>query len=85
MRDRLRKDPFLFLLCLAGLASITWAFALTWWVTGASLALAVLETDVTGLARRQPVLGRVDILKLVSAVIVAQREAYGLAFEPAND
>src|SRR5205823_14902833 len=46
VRDRLRKDPFLFLLCLAGLASITWAFALTWWVTGARLGLAVAVLSV---------------------------------------
>jgi len=29
------------MLCLAALGSITWAFALTWWVTGAAIALAV--------------------------------------------
>ncbi|HEX8967040.1 MAG TPA: hypothetical protein VF937_04115, partial [Chloroflexota bacterium] len=34
LRERLRRDPFLFTLCLGALAFVTWAFALTWWVTG---------------------------------------------------
>ena len=46
LRDRLRRDPFLFVLCLAALAFITWAFALTWWVTGGVLALAVALASV---------------------------------------
>jgi len=41
IRERLRRDPFLFILCLAALAFVTWAFALTWWVTGAVIPLAV--------------------------------------------
>ena len=41
MRDRLRRDSFLFVLCLGGLAFVTWAFALTWWVTGGVVALAL--------------------------------------------
>jgi hypothetical protein len=41
----LKRDPFLFLLCLGALAFITWAFALTWWVTGSTglLALALVS------------------------------------------
>jgi hypothetical protein len=46
LRDRLRRDPFLFVLCLAALAFITWAFALTWWVTGGELALALALASV---------------------------------------
>ena len=45
-RDRLRRDPFLFLLCLGGLAFITWAFALTWWVTGGLIPLALALASV---------------------------------------
>ena len=41
VRERLRRDRFLFVSCLALLAFITWAFALTWWVTGAVAPLAV--------------------------------------------
>jgi hypothetical protein len=41
LRDRLRRDPFLFTLCLGGLAFLTWAFALTWWVTGGVIPLAL--------------------------------------------
>jgi hypothetical protein len=41
IRDRLKRDPFLFLLCLGGLAFMTWAFALTWWVTGGVIPLAL--------------------------------------------
>jgi hypothetical protein len=41
VRERLRRDPFLFVLCLAALAFVTWAFALTWWVTGGVLPLAL--------------------------------------------
>jgi hypothetical protein len=46
VRERLRRDPFLFMLCLGALAFITWAFALTWWVTGALVPLAVALTSV---------------------------------------
>jgi hypothetical protein len=44
LRERLKRDPFLFTLCLAGLAFMTWAFALTWWVTGGNVpgALALV-------------------------------------------
>ena len=38
LRERLKRDPFLFMLCLAALAFMTWAFALTWWVTGGGRA-----------------------------------------------
>jgi hypothetical protein len=41
VRARLKRDPFLFLLCLGGLAFMTWAFALTWWVTGGVVMLAL--------------------------------------------
>jgi hypothetical protein len=41
LRDRLKRDPFLFLLCLCALAFMTWAFALTWWVTGGLVPLAL--------------------------------------------
>jgi hypothetical protein len=41
IRDRLKRDPFLFLLCLGALAFMTWAFALTWWVTGGVIPLAL--------------------------------------------
>jgi hypothetical protein len=45
VRARLRRDPLLFVACLAGLAFLTWASAMTWWVTGApaSLALALVS------------------------------------------
>jgi hypothetical protein len=29
------------MLCLGGLAFLTWAFALTWWVTGGVIPLAL--------------------------------------------
>jgi len=45
-RDRLRRDPFLFLLCLGVLAFVTWAFALTWWVTGSVVPLAFALASV---------------------------------------
>jgi Flp pilus assembly protein TadB len=41
IRERLKRDPFLFLLCLGALAFMTWAFALTWWVTGGVVPLAL--------------------------------------------
>jgi hypothetical protein len=41
LRERLRRDPFLFVLCLGALAFVTWAFALTWWVTGGLIPLAL--------------------------------------------
>jgi hypothetical protein len=46
LRDRLRRDPFLFVLCLGALAFITSAFALTWWVTGGVVALALALVSV---------------------------------------
>jgi Flp pilus assembly protein TadB len=46
LRDRLRRDPFLFVLCLGALAFITWAFALTWWVTGGLIPLALALASV---------------------------------------
>ena len=42
----MRRDPILFVLCLAGLAFLTWAFALTWWVTGAAAPLAIALVSV---------------------------------------
>jgi hypothetical protein len=41
LRHRLKHDPFLFLLCLGSLALLTAAFALTWWVTGGFIPLAL--------------------------------------------
>jgi hypothetical protein len=41
LRDRLKHDPVLFLLCLGALALLTAAFALTWWVTGGVIPLAL--------------------------------------------
>ena len=46
VRDRLRRDPFLFVLCLGALAFVTWAFALTWWVTGGVIPLALALVSV---------------------------------------
>ena len=46
LRDRLRRDPFLFMLCLGALAFVTWAFALTWWVTGGVVPLALALASV---------------------------------------
>ena len=46
VRERLRRDPFLFVLCLGALAFITWAFALTWWVTGGVIPLALALVSV---------------------------------------
>jgi hypothetical protein len=45
-RDRLRRDPFLFLLSLGALAFVTWAFALTWWVTGSVVPLALALASI---------------------------------------
>ena len=46
VRERLRRDPFLFILCLGALAFITWAFALTWWVTGGVIPLALALASI---------------------------------------
>jgi hypothetical protein len=46
LRDRLRRDPFLFMLCLGALGFLTWAFALTWWVTGGLIPLALALASV---------------------------------------
>ena len=46
IRDRPKRDPFLFLLCLGAFAFMTWAFALTWWVTGGVLPLALALVSV---------------------------------------
>ena len=46
LRDRLRRDPFLFMLCLGALGFLTWAFALTWWVTGGVIPLALALASV---------------------------------------
>ncbi len=44
-RDRLRRDPFLFALCLGFLAFTTWALAVSWRLLGdpSLLALTVLS------------------------------------------
>jgi Flp pilus assembly protein TadB len=41
LRERLKRDRFLFLLCLGALALLTAVFALTWWVTGGVVALGL--------------------------------------------
>jgi hypothetical protein len=41
IRERLKRDPFLFLLCLGAIAFMTWAFALTWWVSGSVVPLGL--------------------------------------------
>jgi hypothetical protein len=46
IRERLRRDPFLFLLCLGAVAFVTWAFALTWWVTGSVVPLALALASI---------------------------------------
>src|SRR5579872_4416439 len=46
LRERLRRDPFLFVLCLSAVAFVTWAFALTWWVTGGLIPLALALVSV---------------------------------------
>jgi hypothetical protein len=46
VRERLRRDPFLFVLCLGALAFMTWAFALTWWVTGGLVPLALALVSI---------------------------------------
>ncbi len=45
-RARLRRDPFLFLLSLGALAFVTWAFALTWWVTVSVVPLALALASI---------------------------------------
>jgi len=45
-RDRLRRDPFLFLLSLGVVAFVTWAFALTWWVTGSVVPLGLALVSI---------------------------------------
>ena len=46
LRDRLRRDHFLFTLCLVGLGVVTWACALVWWVVGGLLPLALAVASV---------------------------------------
>jgi hypothetical protein len=46
IRERLRRDPFLFLLCLGAVAFVTWASALTWWVTGSVVPLALALASI---------------------------------------
>jgi Flp pilus assembly protein TadB len=41
LRERLRRDTVLFVLCVATLGFVSWACALTWWVSGAVAPLAV--------------------------------------------
>ncbi|MBV9892788.1 MAG: hypothetical protein JO020_01310 [Chloroflexi bacterium] len=36
----------MFVLCLGALAFITWAFALTWWVTGGLIPLALAFASI---------------------------------------
>jgi hypothetical protein len=46
VRERLRRDRLLFLTCVAFLGFVTFAFALTWWVTGAVAALALALASI---------------------------------------
>ena len=46
LRDRLRRDHFLFTLCLVGLGFLTWACALVWWVVGGLVPLALAVASV---------------------------------------
>jgi hypothetical protein len=46
VRDRLKRDPFFFLLCLGTLAFLTWALALAWWVTGGPVPLALALVSI---------------------------------------
>ncbi|MDQ3809545.1 MAG: hypothetical protein M3336_04575 [Chloroflexota bacterium] len=46
LRERLRRDAFLFVLCLTGLGCLTLAFAMTWRVTGATAPLALALVSV---------------------------------------
>ncbi|HLZ28798.1 MAG TPA: hypothetical protein VKV73_15895 [Chloroflexota bacterium] len=46
LRERLKRDRFLFLMCLGALAFLTAVFALTWWVTGGFVALALALASV---------------------------------------
>ena len=46
LRDRLRRDQFLFTVCLVGLGFLTWACALVWWVVGGLLPLALAVASV---------------------------------------
>ena len=46
VRDRLRRDPLLIVACLTGLAFLTWACAMTWWLTGATAPLALALVSV---------------------------------------
>jgi hypothetical protein len=41
LRDRLKRDTFLFLMCLGALAFVTWGFALTWWLSGGVVLLVL--------------------------------------------
>jgi hypothetical protein len=46
LRERLRRDNFLFTLCLVGLGILTWACALVWWVIGGLLPLALAVASI---------------------------------------
>jgi hypothetical protein len=46
LRERLRRDHFLFTLCLVALGLLTWACALVWWVIGGVLPLALTVASV---------------------------------------
>jgi hypothetical protein len=41
LRQRLKRDPSLFLLCLGVLGLLTAAFALTWWISGGIIPLVL--------------------------------------------
>ena len=46
LRERLRRDHFLFLLCLVSLGFLTAACALVWWVVGGLVPLALAVASV---------------------------------------
>ena len=46
IRQRLKRDPVLFVVCLGALALLTGACALTWWVTGGFVPLALALASV---------------------------------------
>lgn len=46
LRERIRRDNFLFALCLVGVSVLTWAFALVWWIIGGVLPLALAVASV---------------------------------------
>jgi hypothetical protein len=46
VRQRLKRDRFLFVMCLGALALLTAAFALSWWMMGGILPLVLALVSV---------------------------------------